>query len=177
MITAEEKTTIEQIRNALITAMKWISIERTDEDNAKDVNDHLDKMLGEFSQVISLIESLPVEPSGELVDDCRKAFEAWNKAVGYSWNKTTGGRYFNPYTEARWIAWQAAWSVRHSDNRYSTGIKQVLGISVDKAQDAAYRIYENDAFIDAAVKYRFENGALMSVAQAVIAALNGKVEL
>ena len=43
----------EQLAEALIVAMKWISIERTDEDNGEEVNSHLDKMLKQFGDALA----------------------------------------------------------------------------------------------------------------------------
>ena len=45
--------TAEQLAAALIVAMKWISIERTDEDNGEEVNSHLDKMLKQFGDALA----------------------------------------------------------------------------------------------------------------------------
>lgn len=79
------------VKNALITAAKWVSIERTDEDNGKDVNDHLDKMLAEFREAISLIEALPVDPPLSESDRAEAVTEMYRPILealeGVAWGK------------------------------------------------------------------------------------------
>lgn len=72
--------------------------------------------------------------------------------------------------------WKCAHGVPHKqcgscyDQKAPPSIGLMADAPVTQPADIAERVYGDDAFIDAAVKYKYDHGALMCVAQAAVAA-------
>jgi DNA-binding ferritin-like protein len=54
----EQERVMQMGKEAIITYSKWISIERTDEDNGQEVNDYLDKVLKQLGEAVAQIEGM-----------------------------------------------------------------------------------------------------------------------